>query len=99
MMREMASKRTAFFALECCTFLDLGGSWALLRIVSRHSVRRLLSAASSAMKINFQYLAAFPLLNINVITRIYKDTQNGTLPLKKKKKHVGRFLLNRNEIN
>lgn len=47
MMREMASNRTAFFALECWTFLDLGGSWALLRTVSRHSVSRLLSAASS----------------------------------------------------
>lgn len=48
MMREMASNRTAFFALECWTFLDLGGSWALLRMVSRHSVRRLRRAASSA---------------------------------------------------
>jgi len=48
MMRAMASNRTAFFALECWTFLDLGGSWALLRMVSRHSVRRLRSAASSA---------------------------------------------------
>lgn len=47
MMREMASNSTAFFALECCTFLDFGGSWALLRMVSTHSVRRLLRAASS----------------------------------------------------
>ncbi|KAG7239622.1 hypothetical protein INR49_028774, partial [Caranx melampygus] len=37
MMREMASNNTAFLALECWTFLDLGGSWALLRMVSRHS--------------------------------------------------------------
>lgn len=50
MMRAMASNRTAFLALECWTFLDFGGSWALLRMVSKHSVRRLLSAASSAKK-------------------------------------------------
>lgn len=47
MMRLMASNSTAFLALECCTFLDLGGSCALFRIVSRHSVRRPRIAASS----------------------------------------------------
>lgn len=39
-IKLIASNSTAFFAFECCTFLDFGGSWALLRIVSRHSVRR-----------------------------------------------------------
>ena len=48
MMRLMASKSTAFLALECCTFLDLGGSWALFRIVSRHSVSRVRTLGSSA---------------------------------------------------
>lgn len=47
MTRLMASKSTAFLAFECCTFLDLGGSCALLRIVSRHSVRRPRAAGSS----------------------------------------------------
>lgn len=47
MMRLIASKSTAFLALECCTFLDFGGSWALFRIVSRHSVRRPRTAGSS----------------------------------------------------
>lgn len=54
--RLMASKSTAFLALECCTFLDLGGSWALLRIASRHSVRRPRTAGSSGQ--NRQPLAA-----------------------------------------
>lgn len=47
MMRLMASKSTAFLALECCTFFDLGGSWALFRTVSRHSARRPRTAGSS----------------------------------------------------
>lgn len=69
MMREMASNRTAFFALECWTFLDLGGSWALLRIVSRHSVRRLRMAASSATtKCSFYCILAFTLTIINIIS-------------------------------
>lgn len=55
----MASKRTAFFALECWTFLDLGGSWALLRMVSRHSVRRLRRAASSATTMATRVLIHF----------------------------------------
>ena len=47
MMRFIASNNTAFLALECCTFLDLGGSWALLSIVSRHSVNLVFTAGSS----------------------------------------------------
>lgn len=58
MTRLMASKSTAFLALECCTFLDLGGSWALLRIASRHSVRRPRTAGSSGQ--NRQPLANSP---------------------------------------
>lgn len=60
MTRLMASKSTAFLALECCTFLDLGGSWALLRIASRHSVRRPRTAGSSGQ--NRQPLAGSPRL-------------------------------------
>jgi hypothetical protein len=37
MIRLMASNNTAFFAFECWTFFDFGGSCALFRIVSRHS--------------------------------------------------------------
>ena len=47
MIREIASKRTLFLALECWTFLDLGGSWALFRMVSRHSLRRPRTPGSS----------------------------------------------------
>jgi hypothetical protein len=36
-MRLMASNKTAFFAFECWTFFDFGGSCALFRIVSKHS--------------------------------------------------------------
>lgn len=43
----MASNSTAFLALECWTFFDFGGSWALFKIVSRHSVRRPLTPGSS----------------------------------------------------
>ncbi len=50
MMRLIASNNTAFLALECCTFFDLGGSCALLRIVSRHSERRFFTAASSVRR-------------------------------------------------
>lgn len=65
-MREMASKRTAFFAFECWTFLDLGGSCALLRMVSRHSVRRLRRAASSATTKHAIYLITeFDLCSVN----------------------------------
>ena len=46
-MRLMASNSTAFLALECCTFFDLGGSWALFRMVSKHSDRRFFTAWSS----------------------------------------------------
>lgn len=46
-IKLIASNSTAFFAFECCTFLDFGGSCALLRIVSRHSVRRPRTAGSS----------------------------------------------------
>lgn len=45
--RLMTPKSTAFLGVGCCTFLDLGGSWALLRIASRHSVRRPRTAGSS----------------------------------------------------
>jgi len=37
MIRLMASNSTAFFAFECWTFFDFGGSCALFRIVSKHS--------------------------------------------------------------
>ncbi|EDL18118.1 mCG145965, partial [Mus musculus] len=47
MIRLMASNSTAFLAFECWTFLDLGGSWALFRMVSKHSVRRPRTAGSS----------------------------------------------------
>lgn len=67
-MREMASNRTAFFALECCTFLDLGGSWALLRIVSRHSVRRLRRAASSEKAKNHVLNVSRPSLRFLVMS-------------------------------
>lgn len=40
MIKDMASKSTAFLAFECCTFFDFGGSWALLRMVSKHSESR-----------------------------------------------------------
>jgi hypothetical protein len=50
MIRFMASKSTAFLALECCTFFDFGGSWALFKIVSRHSVSRVFTAGSSVKK-------------------------------------------------
>ena len=46
-MRLMASMSTAFFALECCTFFDLIGSWALLRMASRLSLSRALTTASA----------------------------------------------------
>lgn len=46
-IKLIASNRTAFFAFECCTFFDFGGSCALLRMVSRHSVRRPRTAGSS----------------------------------------------------
>ena len=48
----MASNNTAFLAFECCTFFDLGGSWALFKIVSKHSVSRVLTAGSSDEKEN-----------------------------------------------
>ena len=51
MMRLMASNSTAFLAFECCTFLDLGGSCALFRIVSRHSVSRFFTDGSSTRQI------------------------------------------------
>lgn len=37
MIKLIASNSTAFLAFECCTFLDLGGSCALFKIVSKHS--------------------------------------------------------------
>ena len=37
MIKLIASNSTAFFALECWTFLDFGGSCALFKIMSRHS--------------------------------------------------------------
>ena len=50
MMRLIASNNTAFLALECCTFLLFGGSCALLRMVSRHSVSRFFTVGSSVMR-------------------------------------------------
>ena len=49
-IRLIASNKTAFLALECCTFLDLGGSCALFKMVSRHSVNLVLTAGSSVEK-------------------------------------------------
>jgi len=57
MTRLIASKRMAFFALECCTFFDLGGSCALFSIVSMHSVSRFLTVGSSATPVRHIVLA------------------------------------------
>ena len=64
MMRLMASKRTAFLAFECWTFFDFGGSCALFKIVSKHSVSRVLTAGSSVQeKKNMSQLTWVKVLN------------------------------------
>lgn len=82
MIKLIASNSTAFFAFECCTFFDLGGSCALFRIVSRHSVRRPRTAGSSREEravgqLHFAqhpnpYLRPSTLLNLNKL--MYSDT-------------------------
>ena len=51
-IRLIASLSTAFLAFPCWIFLDLGGSCALFKIVSRHSVNLVLTAGSSEIRIS-----------------------------------------------
>ena len=46
-MRLMASNKTEFLELEYCTFLDLAGSCALLRMASSASLSLALTTGSS----------------------------------------------------
>ncbi len=58
-MRLIASNNTAFLAFECCTFFDFGGSWALFRIVSKHSESLFFTAASSVNQFFFWLFSLF----------------------------------------
>lgn len=50
-IKLIVSNKTAFFALECCTFFDFGGSCALFKIVSKHSFSLPRTPGSSARNI------------------------------------------------